>query len=233
MRLLRNGRSRHDVIEELTTLTHRCPDGVVVGLDFAFSFPAWFLHERGYRSVGELWEAATSEGEEWLATCQPPFWGRPGQRRPDVPQHLRRCEQRPVVAGIRAKSVFQIGGAGTVGTGSIRGMPHLIRLRQAGFSIWPFDPPSLFMVVEMYPRLLTGPVHKRNRIDRTAYLASAPWTIGPEHRDAMAGSEDAFDAGISALAMSGQAAALGSLRQTSDELTLLEGDIWPPSTIKS
>ncbi len=233
MLTLRSGRNRHEVIEDLAAIRHRCPDGVVVGLDFAFSFPAWFLHERGYRNVGQLWGATARDGDEWLASCQPPFWGRPGKKRPDLPDHLRRCEQRATVAGISAKSVFQIGGAGAVGTGSIRGMPHLLRLRQAGFSIWPFDPPSPFTVVEIYPRLLTGPVHKRNQEDRTAYLATAPWTIALEHRDPMTASEDAFDAGISALAMSGQQLELATLGQATDPLTLLEGDIWPPSTIQS
>src|SRR5580693_2793835 len=72
---LRNGRSRDEVVQDLVDVRHECPGGLVVGLDFAFSFPAWFLRERGHCSVGELWEAARTEGEQWLADCNPPFWG--------------------------------------------------------------------------------------------------------------------------------------------------------------
>src|SRR5712691_4647107 len=52
---------------------------LAVGLDFAFSFPAWFLTDHGHKSVRELWAAAELHGEEWLKECAPPFWGRPGQ----------------------------------------------------------------------------------------------------------------------------------------------------------
>ena len=56
--------------------------------------------------------------------------------------------------------MFQIGGAGAVGTGSIRGMPHLLTLADSGFTIWPFVSGGLPTVVEIYPRALTGPVNK-------------------------------------------------------------------------
>lgn len=57
-----------------------------------------------------------------------------------MPDELRRTDrERPAVGGIRPTSGFQIGGAGAVGTGAVRGMPMLARLRAAGFAIWPFD----------------------------------------------------------------------------------------------
>jgi len=96
-------------------------------------------------------ETATREGEDWLAECAPPFWGRPGRPRPVLAEHLRRAEKAISVAGISPKSVFQVGGAGAVGTGSVRGMPYLPQLRQAGFSIWPFDPASPWTVLESTP----------------------------------------------------------------------------------
>jgi hypothetical protein len=133
------------------------------------------------------------------------------------------------VAGISAKSVFQIGGAGSVGTGSLRGMPHLARLRQAGYSIWPFHPASSHTLVEIYPRLLTGPVHKSNRQHRAAYLRAAPWPIPPTLVDRMVDSEDAFDAGISALVMDRHADELHGLGPTTDPVMLLEGDVWRPA----
>ena len=52
------------------------------------------------------------------------------------------AERAARVRGIAPKSVFQIGGAGSVGTASLRGMPVLQRLREAGFAVWPFDRPE-------------------------------------------------------------------------------------------
>jgi hypothetical protein len=225
---LDNGRSRGQVVEHLAALRQASPEGLAVGLDFAFSFPAWFLHQRGYGHVEALWEAAARDGEEWLQRCAPPFWGRPGKPRPELEAHYRATELQAAVAGIRAKSAFQIGGAGTVGTGSIRGMPHLLELRAHGFGIWPFHPPSAWTVTEIYPRLLTGPVRKSDPEQRRRHLAESPWSVDPAFERAMAGSEDAFDAAVSALAMAERSDELSGLPQACDELTLLEGAIWPP-----
>src|SRR6185437_10689898 len=78
---LENGRTREAVASELIQLA-RDPRPLVAGLDFAFSMPAWFLRELGVRSGPELWARACVDGERWLAACEPPFWGRPGRRRP-------------------------------------------------------------------------------------------------------------------------------------------------------
>jgi hypothetical protein len=145
-----------------------------------------------------------------------------------VEAHFRRTDTTARVGGISAKSVFQIGGAGSVGTGSLRGMPHLVELRAAGFSTWPFDPPSPWRVVEIYPRLLTGPVHKRNLDDRIRYLQNSPWVMSERFAQSVHASEDAFDAAISALMMDRHAGELASLEQTSDSVTLLEGEVWAP-----
>jgi hypothetical protein len=154
---LEAGRTRDEVIDELVA---RAGDGVVVGFDFSFSLPEWFLRDRGYADVRALWDAATTEGETWLRECEPPFWGRPGRPRPDLPAHLRRTEADvAAVGGIRPKSSFQIGGAGSVGTGSVRGFAALTRLQDAGYAIWPFDAPATPPVaVEMWPRTVTRPV---------------------------------------------------------------------------
>jgi hypothetical protein len=230
---LRNGRSRQEVVDALVALRSRRPGGLVVGLDFSFSFPAWFVRAQSCATVGELWMTAEREGERWLHKCAPPFWGRPGRPRPALDAHLRRAEQSISVAGISPKSVFQIGGAGAVGTGSIRGMPHLRQLRAAGFCIWPFDPPSPWTVLEIYPRLLTGPVHKSNHERRAEYLGAAPWSVASPFAASIVGSEDAFDAAISALAMHDRLADLAALPQTTDPLTLLEGDVWRPPKISA
>jgi hypothetical protein len=226
---LRGGRDRAQVIADLCSLRGHSPEGLAVGLDFAFSMPAWFLGDRGYEDVGALWSAVASAGESWLAECQSPFWGRPGRRRPELPEHFRAAERHIAVGGIGPKSVFQIGGAGAVGTGSLRGMPYLATLRRAGFSIWPLDRPSRWSVVEIYPRLLTGPLHKRNRDDRVAYLEHSAWPELAHH--ACIESEDAFDAVISALVMDRHRDHLRHLGQTSDPITRLEGEVWRPPTI--
>jgi hypothetical protein len=228
---LRNGRTRQQVVDDLVELRAHCPAGLVVGLDFSFSFPAWFVRSRHCTSVDDVWRAATREGEDWLAGCDPPFWGRPGRPRPVLAEHLRRAEKAISVGGISPKSVFQVGGAGAVGTGSVRGMPYLPQLRQAGFSIWPFDPASPWTVLEIYPRLMTGPVRKSNLEQRTLYLNAGPWSLPPAHAASIIGSEDAFDAGISALVMHDNLADLALLRPTTDPVTLLEGDVWRPPKI--
>ncbi|HEX3795280.1 MAG TPA: hypothetical protein VHV57_12345 [Acidimicrobiales bacterium] len=224
---LRNGRSRSDVIDLVCQLPTRCPEGLVVGLDFAFSYPAWFLRHQGHDTVGDLWSCVAESGEHWLAECPWPYWGRPGIGRPDLPEHFRLAERNAAIGGIGPKSVFQIGGAGAVGTGSIRGMPFLRQLRAAGFSIWPFDPPSRWTVVEIYPRLMTGPVHKKNQVDRARYLERSAWAELPE-RGTMERSEDAFDAAISALVMAQADTQWPELIQSTDPIMLLEGDIWRP-----
>ncbi len=137
---LESGRSRAEIADHLIEAAERDPR-FVVGLDFAFSFPAGFLEKRAHKRVESVWEEAEMLGERWLAHCpNPPFWGKPGKKKPPLGDLLQRKTELAVGAQTRRRpmSVFQIGGAGAVGVGSIRGMPVLRRLRAAGFSIWPF-----------------------------------------------------------------------------------------------
>ena len=221
---LENGRDRTEVADHLIALASEHPD-LIVGLDFAFSFPAWFLRQHGFSSAHDLWAASEERGEQWLKTCPSPFWGRPGRPRPaNVPDLFRRTElEVPAMAGIRPKSVFQIGGAGAVGTGSIRGMAVLHRLSEAGFSVWPFDPPRLPVVVEIYPRLLTGPVNKSSQVDRVQYLGDR---LHGDLLEKAASTEDAFDAAVSALVMAAHREELLALQQAQDDVERLEGRIW-------
>src|SRR5688572_2860177 len=97
--------------------------------------------------------------------------GRPKKKRHTDYQPLRRTETNVNVNfGGRAFSTFQIGGAGAVGTGSLRGMPFLQVLLAAGWSIWPFMTTRLPMAIEIYPRLLTGDVRKSCTRCRKLYL---------------------------------------------------------------
>lgn len=226
---LEGGRTRTEVAQHLTELAHEHP-ALAVGFDFSFSLPAWFLADRGLTSADALWGEAMSEGETWLAECAPPFWGRTGRPRPELPEHFRKTEAAlPAIGGTRAKSTFQVGGAGSVGTGSVRGFPVLARLRAVGFRIWPFhDEPRLPVVVEIYPRVFTGPVVKSHPETRRAYLDEHAPELDEQFRVSATASEDAFDALLAARAMSRHADELAGLPAVDDPCARLEGAIWAP-----
>jgi hypothetical protein len=226
------GRDRADVVRHLIECARREPR-LVIGLDFAFSFPRWFVDELSARSAREVWEAVAREGEGWLERCPPPFWGKPCMPRP--PRVEGRSDWRATegsslpVGGIWPKSVFQIGGAGSVGTGSLRGMPFLCELQDAGISVWPFDPARLPMVVEIYPRYLTGKVNKSSAVARSLYLQSRYAREFGALLDRAASSEDAFDAAVSAACMQRFSRDFGRIaRGRRTGLDLTEGRIWSP-----
>ena len=225
---LENGRDREAIADHLIAEARRAP-ALIVGFDFAFSLPAWFLDERGLAGAPDLWALAAREGEAWLGACEPPFWGRPNKGRPALIEHFRWTDRAvPKTGGIAPKSVFQIGGAGAVGTGSLRGMPTLRRLRDAGFSVWPFDPPGGPRVVEIYPRLLTGRVVKSDPAGRAAHLAAHQPDL-PRHLRQQASDDDsAFDAALSALVMAEHPGDLAALPPLASPRLRREGVIWHP-----
>jgi hypothetical protein len=135
-----------------------------------------------------------------------------------------------VSRGVRPKSVFQVGGAGAVGTGSLRGMPLLHRLNAVGATIWPFTEGGWPLVMEIYPRLLTGAVRKSHANARQALLEARYPNLDPQHLRLCILSEDAFDAAVSALVMVEHVAELMALSrevELDSELSL-EGRIWHP-----
>ena len=199
LQTLESGRTRAEAIAWVCERRAEVPS-CVAGFDFSFSLPAWFLDAHGCSSVDDAWALVTEQGETWLADCPAPFWGRPGRKRGDEPQ-LRGCEQGWNVRGIVPKSVFQIGGAGAVGTGTLRGIPFLPALREAGWSIWPYDAPTDHVVAEIWTRLLTGPVAKSSADGRRDWLRANASLRGRLLR-AAADSEDAFDAAACALVLS-------------------------------
>ena len=220
------GRDRAELVRELVETARRDPE-LVVGLDFAFSTPAWYLEQRSFSSVRDLWRAMATGGEEILREPSPPYWRTTRAASGLQPeQELRRTERDVVTAGSsRAQSVFKLVGAGHVGTGSIRGMAALDRLARDGFSIWPFDVPSLPLIVEIYPRALTGAVVKSDVAARRAHLRRLE-NVGPEHADLAAADDNAFDALASALVMWRHRSDLLALRQEPEYA--LEGRIWTP-----
>src|SRR5882762_3822449 len=167
---LEGGRTREELIGWLVELAAETPR-MVVGVDCCFSFPAWFLEEHGCATVFEFWQhVAAGHGERWLhRECEDGrFWGvrgpgRTGKRPeefcgPGLHRMMRRTDFENKIAqgqeggdperaakmmGITPKSPFQVGGSGSVGTGSLRAMPWLMKLREAGFRVWPFEEASL------------------------------------------------------------------------------------------
>lgn len=264
---LEAGRTREELVTWLTGMARETPR-MVVSLDCCFSFPAWFLLEHGCATVFEFWKkVAEGHGERWLSReCEEVardvrFWGAPHKRPEEfcgenlhrsmrltdmdnkiTPKLLEGDPDRAAkVKGITPKSPFQIGGAGSVGTGSLRAMPFLLRLREAGFRVWPFESSRLAiakpqpLLVEMYTRLLTGAVAKSNEGARARYLAAKKKTdamyTGLSRvvvRQAL-NSEDAFDALVSVLEMVRWQEEFLRLKATKDEVLRLEGITWRPA----
>ncbi len=151
-------------------------------------------------------------------------------------------ERAAKMKGITPKSPFQVGGSGSVGTGSLRAMPTLARLHEAGWRVWPFedaalrpaDPQPKPLLTEMYTRLMTGAVAKSNASARKQYLAQRrreDALFAPVSRAVLKraeGSEDAFDALVSTLEMVRHAASFSRLRATRNPEILLEGNTWRP-----
>jgi len=241
---LQAGRTREETAQWLMDAAVETPN-LVVGLDFAFSFPAWFVREEcGCSSAADFWSVAATEGESWMRGAKPWFWGRPGVKKPGAfverPERGFRRTDRAPLAGIRRtqpKSPFQVGGAGAVGTGTLRGIPVLQVLRRAGFRIWPFDVPALPdapLVVEIYPRVFTGDCTKSSAAERSRKLkelmqdeACREWLREDLLAEAAA-SEDAFDALLSALGMWRHREQFAHLTQAAEGDERLEGRIWVP-----
>ena len=259
---LESGRTRDEIAEWLIELARETPR-MVVGFDFCFSFPAWFVRdEHESKHAPAFWYRIVhgGYGERWLSgVCEDRrFWGKPHKRPAEFSgEHLHRMlratdidhkliayipeiERQALVKGIAPKSVFQIGGAGSVGTASLRGLPVLLRLREAGFTIWPFDDPQLNgrkprpLVVEMYTRLNTGAVHKSNATARAEYLKrkrsedDAYKALTRTVLERARSSEDAFDALVSTMVMAERRAEFAVLPKPRDPLHMLEGWTWAP-----
>ena len=259
---LEAGRTRAELTAWLIAQAAETP-AMVVGIDCCFSYPAWFLAEHGCATVFDFWRhVAGGEGERWLGeSCamherDPRFWGKP-HRRPlmfsgdGLPKMMRRTdmenkieqalaggdpERAARMKGIQPKSPFQIGGSGSVGTGSLRAMPWLLRLHQGGFRVWPFEAArrDTPLLVEMYTRLLTGAVKKSNAAARHSYLSARRKSDPPYSgltRAVLAkaeSSEDAFDALVCCIEMVRHREEFAGLKATRNAVLRLEGITWRP-----
>lgn len=242
---LENGRDRAAVIDQVISCAREEPR-TVVGLDFAFSLPAWHLRERGFASAPALWACATDKAARgdpgWPRALPEPHWGPRVRRMPDVlrgPEgRLRRfrvTDREESTSGARPMSPLQLSGPGSVGAQALHGMAQLPRLRAAGLAVWPFEEPRLPMVVEVFPRLLAhglggAPVR---RLRGAAFRAAVVAALGPalgvrEHRAWAADNQDAFDAAVAAIALWEGRARLAALPVEADPRRRLEGRIWRP-----
>jgi len=230
---LEAGRTRTELVDLLIAEADRYPN-LVVGLDFAFSLPGWYLRERHLTPRG-LWSAMAAESltpsmnrlglSAWMNQPEPPFWTIGKADALAGRQEFRQTELDVRALGSQPKSVFQLVGGGQVGRMSLYGMQALHRLALAGFRIWPFDAPGLPLVVEIFPRLLTGAVVKTSPSARAEYLAA--FELSPELRERAATSDDAFDAAISAVVMERAAAEFTGLAD--EPAYMREGKIWQSS----
>jgi hypothetical protein len=263
---LEAGRTRDEITEWLIELGRETPR-MVVSIDCCFSFPGWFLAEHGCEDMFAFWRKANSAlAEQWLSReCDEiardeRFWGKPhkrpeqfcgpGYRRmfrfADYDNKIAQAleggdpERAAKMRGITPKSPFQIGGSGSVGTGSLRAMTMLERLHDAGFRVWPLEASAIDakrpkpLLVEMYTRLMTGAVAKSNPEARRKYLAAKRKTdalyasLGRTVLARAQGSEDAFDALVSVMEMARYAEEFGGLKATRDPELRREGLTWRP-----
>jgi hypothetical protein len=149
-------------------------------------------------------------------------------------------ERAAKMRGITPKSPFQIGGSGSVGTGSLRATTMLERLHDAGFRVWPLEGSAIEakrpkpLLVEMYTRLMTGAVAKSNAEARKKYLSAKRKTdalyarLGRTVLTKAQGSEDAFDALVSVIEMARHADEFGRLKATRNAELRREGLTWRP-----
>jgi hypothetical protein len=203
---------------------------VIVGIDFAFSMPGWFVESRGAKNGPEFWENVATEGETWLGDCPWPFWGKHEAKRPKDVELFRSTEKLVRDRhGVQAFSTFQMIGRGNVSTGSIRGMPLLRQLRTAGWRVWPFDQPGFPMVIEIFPTLLTDPKVTKLKLAPDVLLANEFPELSSKWIEIASSSDDAFDAAVSALVMARHVDGLCALPDlTKSSFHQLEGWIWDP-----
>jgi hypothetical protein len=240
---LEDGRSREAMTDELVRVAAEARRGgerVVIGLDFSFGFPAWYLRSRGWAQAHDAWREFTGGVvDAVLAAPAFPFWGRgalrtrPAALREDTDTPPLRETERRLAGRARPFSVFQLVGAGAVGTASLRGMATLHALSRAGARVWPFDDDeggAGAVVAEVWPRLAAPQVNKSNAERRVAHARSLHGAVQglAACEPAVRRSDDAFDALVAAVALWRAREALARLPDDSSPAERLEGRIWQP-----
>jgi hypothetical protein len=213
--------SREEVSFWLCVEAKRDP-GLVVGFDFSFSFPAWFVRKHG-GSARAIWKATAEHGEQWLREAAYPFWR---NARPVYPENEPEYRVTERAQPGHPSSTFKLVGDGHVGTGSVRGMPCLARLRKAGFSVWPFDEAAFPLAIEIYPSACYPRRTRAAAAARAAFLAGT--FFSPEQIALAERSPDAFDAAAALVAMVRHRESFARLPAARNATERIEGRIWTP-----
>jgi molybdopterin molybdotransferase len=193
---------------------------VLAAFDFPFAYPAGFARTvTGTDAPLALWShiAGMVEDDDRNASnrfevaarlnalfeAEGPFWGHPvGRETPGLPFRKPRyntfpfAERRRIERLIpRAKSCFQLMGAGSVGSQALLGMARLAALRDRfgdNLSVAPFEPPETPIVLaECYPGLIAEAIAARTRPDEIpdkAQVRILAWALGrlpPARLDAL------------------------------------------------
>ena len=221
---------------------------VLAGLAYCFSAPRWFVDQLG-SSVTALWawayEVAGGDDRDKIATDLPEKFRyvskgedlrKPGEA---TAAYFRETERRVATdLGVNPASIFEIGGAGSVGALALKGMPMLADLRKKGGAIWPMDDPQLgegLTCVEIFPRAVwtsvypsESPQSKKNVMRRWNFIADRRdqgVVITDEQAVELAGDERAFDALLTAWALQQYG---GATKWVADDVAKAEGRIWHP-----
>jgi hypothetical protein len=207
---------------------------LAIGLDFAFGYPAAFAERHHCGDIAAVWALAERRGDGWMRCEEMPFWGRAGC---GADRAAGWGGPRATDAAVRTlrlgnpKSPYQVTGAGAVGSSTIRGLPVLRALRAAGAAIWPFDRAGLITVMELYPRIATGAVVKRDPDARAAWLQQHAPELPDIVATAARESEDAFDALAAARFLWQHRASVPRTDPPTDPRVQLEGAIWIPDRL--
>lgn len=197
-----------DLLEDERTAGRR----VLAGFDFAFGYPAGFAArltgQDDARSVwawlaGHIRDTDRNETNRLqvggqinavFAPARGPFWGRPAAQdvahlpfTKDVDYAAIGLSERRAIERLMpgAKPVFQLMGAGSVGSQALTGLPMIHRLQQrTGCAVWPFDAiaGAALVLAEVYPSILNAAVaHDAAPIKDEAQvrlLAQSLWALG-------------------------------------------------------
>lgn len=216
----------------------------LVGMDFGFGLPQWYMESEGYESALDVWaelagmETFYGRDTQWpRAFLGYPYWGPQIRRKPAIP-HARgwyRGTERTVreTTGVLGYSVFQLSGAGSVGSQSVRGVGRLLELRELGWAVWPFDPPDAHTIVEVFPKayrsLVTGQELRSDPTAQRDALISAmdrDLHMEPDLLRVLEEDYAATDAMLAAWLLWRNDPDLPDL--TDDPVAMVEGQIWLP-----
>ncbi len=178
-------RTRAEAIALIEERLRNTPGRILLGFDFAFGFPKGFAQALTGRAearavwaelAGRISDGKNNENNRFQVADalnaetpgEGPFWGRPaGLNLAHLDMKKRKTAAYPEFREIEgqakgAKSVWQLAGAGAVGSQTLIGLAHLHRLCEAfgdEIAAWPQDsgwamPDARITLVEIYPALL-------------------------------------------------------------------------------